>query len=77
MAVTANRETPAQAGITGGLVAMVVTRNGQMARVKKDGLTLSLKCLNTRAWSKGNKQEEFKICIRLYDYDIIASTETW
>ncbi|GAB0209016.1 hypothetical protein GRJ2_003367300 [Grus japonensis] len=36
-----------------------------------------LKCLYTNARSRGNKQEELEVCVRLQGQDLIAITETW
>jgi len=36
-----------------------------------------LKCINTNAWSTGNKQEDLEVISHQANYDLVAITKTW
>lgn len=40
-------------------------------------LTFQLKCLHTKAYSMGNKQEEVESMVQVENYELIAIKETW
>lgn len=74
------REEPGAADVLGTNSKTAVKRHKEIRACSSDKvsqLTAQLKCLNTKAHSMGNKQEELEDTTQLESCNVIAITENW